>query len=328
MENKKTAVILFQLGGPDSLNAVEPFLYNLFCDPDIFDFPFAFLFRKPLALILSQSRARIVKHHYITIGGKSPILELTRLQAAALETELRTEIDAKVFVAMRYFSPTIESVVTSLSKSDFYRFILLPLYPHYSKTTSGSSFNEWKRQCKKLKFQPNQEVSVNNFHDNDLYIDSLVNQINNSLNKFEKILANDIHIVFSAHGVPESLIASGDPYKSQTERTVELVTQRGKWPSPHTLCYQSKVGPLKWLQPTLQDTIKRLAETGTRYILVVPISFVCEHIETLHEIDIQTRALAEGLGVKQFEMMPALNAHPKFIEALKDLVMKAINSTT
>ncbi len=326
MENKKTAVILFQLGGPDSLDAVEQFLYNLFCDPDIFDFPLAFLLRKPLAAILSQSRARVVKHHYITIGGKSPILELTRLQADALETELSKHIDAKVFVAMRYFSPTIESVVTSLSKSDFGRFILLPLYPQFSKPTSGSSFNEWNRQCEKVKFQPNQEISINNFHDNDLYIDSLVDQINYSYKKFENIPAKEIHIVFSAHGVPESLIASGDPYKSQTERTVELVFQRGKWESPHTLCYQSKVGPLKWLQPTLQDTIKRLAGTGTRYLLVVPISFICEHIETLHEIDIQTHALAEGLGVKQFEMMPALNAHPKFIEALKDLVMKAIKT--
>lgn len=325
MDNKKTAVILFQLGGPDSINAVDQFLYNLFCDPDIFDFPLAFLFRKPLAAILSQSRARIVKHHYITIGGKSPILELTRLQADALETELRKHIDAKVFVAMRYFSPTIKSVVTSLSKSDFERFVFLPLYPQYSKPTTGSSFNEWKRQSLKIRFQPKQEVFINNFHDNDLYIDSLVDQINNSYTKFANVPVKDIHIVFSAHGVPESLIASGDPYKSQIERTVELVTQRGKWTSPHTLCYQSKVGPLKWLQPNLQDTIKQLAETGTRYLLVVPISFVCEHIETLHEIDIQTRALAEGLSIKQFEMMPALNAQPKFIEALKEIVLEQIN---
>lgn len=324
MDNKKTAVILFQLGGPDSLDAVNDFLYNLFCDPDIFDFPLAFLLRKPLAAILSQSRARVVKHHYITIGGKSPILELTRLQADALETELRKHIDAKVFIAMRYSAPTIESVVASLAKSDFDEYILLPLYPHYSKTTSGSSFNEWKRQSLKISFQPKQEVLINNFHDNGLYIDSLVEQINNSLKKFGDIPAKDIHIVFSAHGVPESLIASGDPYKQQTERTVELVTQRGKWESPHTLCYQSKVGPLKWLQPTLQDTVKSLAETGTRYLLVVPISFVCDHIETLHEIDIQTRTLAEGLGVKQFEMMPALNAHPKFIEALKEMVLEVI----
>lgn len=322
MDDKKIAVVLFQLGGPDSLDAVNDFLYNLFCDPDIFDFPLAFLLRKPLAAMISQSRARVVKHHYITIGSKSPILELTRLQADALETELRKHTDAKVFVAMRYFSPTIESVVTSLSKSDFDRYVLLPLYPQFSKTTSGSSFNEWKRQCKKIKFQPNQEISINNFHDNDLYIDSLVSQINNTFEKFVNIPAKDIHIVFSAHGVPESLIAAGDPYKSQTERTVELVTQRGKWESPHTLCYQSKVGPMKWLQPTLQSTVKKLAGTGTRYMLVVPISFVCDHIETLHEIDIQTRELAENLGVKQFEMMPGLNASPKFIEALKDMILK------
>jgi ferrochelatase len=324
MDGKKTAVILFQLGGPDSLNAVEPFLYNLFCDPDIFDFPLAFLFRKPLARMISQMRARGVQHHYIVIGGKSPILELTRQQADALETELRKDIEAKVFVAMRYWHPKIDSVVENLKISNFDRFILLPLYPQYSKPTTASSINEWHRQCKKKKFNPPNVIVIKDFHQHPLYIEAIVDQINLTYNKFENIPSKEIHLVFSAHGVPESLIASGDPYKDQIEKTVSAVISKGNWDSQHTLCYQSKVGPMKWLTPSLNDTINKLAGVGNRHLLVVPISFVTEHIETLQEIDVQTRQKATELGVKQFEMMPALNSHPKFIAALKDLVIKVI----
>lgn len=322
MDNKKIAVVLFQLGGPDSLDAVEPFLYNLFCDPDIFDFPLASIFRKPLAKIIASMRSRTAGHHYITIGSKSPILELTKHQADTLETELRKDIDAKVFVAMRYWHPMIDFAVQSLAKANFDQIILLPLYPQFSKTTTGSSFNEWHRQCKKNKFSPHLVTEIKEFYNYPLYIESLVDQINLTIRKFVNIPSKEIQLIFSAHGIPESLVVSGDPYKSQIEKTVELVLSKGGWDLPHTLCYQSKVGPLKWVGPSLTETITNIARTGHRYILIVPISFVSEHIETLFEIDIEARQLATGLGVKQFEMMPALNNHPKFIEALKNLVMK------
>ncbi len=321
MSDKKTAVILFQLGGPDSLQAVEPFLYNLFCDSDIFNYPLAFLLRKPIAKIISSMRARSVQHHYITIGGKSPILELTKLQADALETELRKEINAKVYIGMRYSNPDIKSVVQSLSIADFEQVILLPLYPQYSTTTTGSSFNEWKRRCNKYKFDPRCEKLIHNFHDHPLYIEALTNQINLTLAKFKGIPSKDIHLIFSAHGIPESIIEAGDPYKDQIEKTYELILKKGGWDCPSDLCYQSKVGPLKWVKPSLTESVTRLAETATRYMLVVPVSFVCDNLETLQEIDIQTRRTATELGVKQFEMMPALNANATFISALKELVL-------
>ncbi len=325
MKTEKTAVILFQLGGPDSLDAVEPFLYNLFCDPDIFDFPLASLIRKPLARMIASMRAREVGHRYITIGSKSPILELTKLQAEALETELRKEIDARVFVAMRYSNPDIEFAVQSLSKAHFDKIVLLPLYPQYSKTTTGSSINEWHRQLKKYKFSPPNEIIIKDFFDDHTYLESLVDQINLTLYKFVNIPSREIHLVFSAHGIPETLVTAGDPYKSQIEKTVELVLAKGNWNLPYTLCYQSKVGPLKWVGPSLTETITILSQTGNRYLLVVPISFVSEHIETLFEIDVEARQVATNLGVKQFEMMPALNAQPKFIKALKNLVIESIN---
>ncbi len=322
MNKERIAVILFQLGGPDSINSVEEFLYNLFSDPDIFDFPFASIIRKPLALLISSNRVRIIQHHYISIGGKSPILELTDQQAAALENELKKYFDAKVFVAMRYFYPKIGNVVEKLLKTNFDRYILLPLYPQYSKTTTGSSLNEWERQCRKQKFIPKNLTIIKNFYNNDLYIEALVDQINTTLKKFT---ANqeEITIVFSAHGVPLNLIETGDPYKEQIEKTVEFVMRKGMWRSKHILCYQSKVGLLKWLEPSLINTVTKLVTEGEKYLLIVPISFVSEHLETLYEINIQVRQLANELGVEQYEMMPALNAHPKFIEALKNEVIQS-----
>ncbi|RCK71706.1 MAG: Ferrochelatase, protoheme ferro-lyase [Ignavibacteriae bacterium] len=322
MNKEKIAVILFQLGGPDSINSVEEFLYNLFSDPDIFDFPFASLIRKPLAFLISSRRVRTVQHHYISIGGKSPILDITNQQAAELEKELKKSYDAKVFVAMRYFYPKIESVVEKLSKTNFDKHILLPLYPQYSKTTTGSSLKEWERQCRKQKFLPKNQKIINNFYDNELYIEAIVEQINNTLSKF-KVNHEDIMIVFSAHGVPLNLIENGDPYKEEIEKTVNYVIQKGMWKSEHILCYQSKVGPLKWLEPSLIDTVTKLVTEGKKNLLIVPISFVSEHLETLYEINIQVRQLANELGVEQYEMMPALNTHPKFIEALKNLVIKS-----
>jgi len=324
MSEEKIAVVLFQLGGPDSLQAVEPFLVNLFSDPDIFDFPLASIFRKPLAKLIASMRSREASHRYITIGSKSPILELTKQQADALETELRKDTDSKVFIGMRYWKPDIEFAVESLSKAHFDKIILLPLYPHYSKTTTGSSINEWHRQLKKNNFSPPDEITIKQFYDNPLYIESVVDQINLTIRKFVNIPSKEIQLVFSAHGIPESLVTAGDPYKSQIEKTVELVLTKGNWDLPNSLCYQSKVGPMKWVGPSLTETITTLSQVGTRYLIVVPISFVSEHIETLFEIDIEAQRLATGLGVKQFEMMPALNAHPKFIEALKNLVMKVV----
>lgn len=317
------AVVLFQLGGPDSLAAVEPFLYNLFLDPDIIDFPFARLARPTLARLISSRRAKKVQDHYAMIGGKSPIRELTELQAAALEAELRQTMDAHVFVAMRYWHPLTEETVAQVTSHNFSHLVLLPLYPQYSKTTTGSSLNEWHRKYAAVGRDGLSTTIIKEFYQNRIYVDSVVEKINEGLKKFPE--PEKTHLVFSAHGVPMSVIEAGDPYQIQIEATVKLVMERGGWKNPHRLCYQSRVGPGRWLKPMLDEELHCLAAQGGVTILVIPIAFVSDHVETLSEIDIQARKLAGRLGIRQFEVMPALNHSPKFIQALADLVHNAVN---
>ncbi len=323
MTRKKIGVVLFQLGGPDSLEAVEPFLYNLFSDPDIIDFPFARIARQPLAKLISTARARHVAHHYAEIGGKSPILEFTRRQASALEAELRREFDARVVVAMRYWRPFTEEAVSELAAYAPEELVLLPLYPQYSKTTTGSSLNEWNRRFHTNGWNPRTHV-VREFYEEPAYLDAVVKGIDQSIRDLDDI--SDLHVVFSAHSVPVAVIEQGDPYQRQIERTVGLVWQRGGWPARRHICYQSKVGASKWLRPSMHDTIQRLAEAGACRVLVVPISFVSDHVETLHEIDIEHRQQARRLGIPDFRMMPGLNDSPSFIAALAGLVRARVRA--
>ncbi|RPI05801.1 MAG: ferrochelatase [Ignavibacteriae bacterium] len=322
MPHQKTAVILFQLGGPDSLEAVEPFLYNLFMDPDIINFPFAFLFRRPLAKLISNRRAKKVRNNYTLIGGKSPLLDLTRQQARALGERLHHKgIQARVFIAMRYWHPMTNEVVKELQSDGFQQVILLPLYPQFSQATTGSSINEWNRQAKKQGLDiPTRTVCC--YPNHPAFLDALVENINKSLEKFSGVSPESLDLVFSAHGVPVNYIQQGDPYQLQMEETVRRVLERGQWQSPHILCYQSKVGPMQWLKPSLLETVERLARNGRKHLLVIPIAFVTDHIETLHEINIEVRHQAMTHGVQQFELMPALNDHPKYIECLADLVSR------
>jgi len=318
----RLAVVLFQLGGPDSTGAVEPFLYNLFRDPDIIDFPGAFLARKPLARFIARRRAPKVAAHYDEIGGKSPILDLTLAQAAALESRLRPGLDCRVFTAMRYWKPFTADVVGEIRAGGFDRVFLLPLYPHYSKATTLSSMKEWRRVASGGLPDGITETSVCCFFNHPLYVRALVGRINDALARMKDIPPQNIDIVFSAHGVPVSLVRAGDPYQLQIGETVRLTLAAGGWRSPHTLCYQSKVGPAEWLRPGLTETVERLAASGRKNLLVVPVSFVTDHIETLHEINIETRELAEDAGVERFEMAAGLNSDPTFISCLADLVEK------
>lgn len=321
---EKIAVVLFQLGGPDSLDAIEPFLYNLFRDPDIINFPGAFIARRPLAKFIASRRSRKVKSHYQEIGGKSPIGELTAAQATALERELVRLVPSRVFVAMRYWHPFTHEVIATLQKERFTRIVLIPLYPQFSKATTISSRKEWDRQCRISRFHYVPTSSVCCYYNHPLYIEAIVDNITTAYAKFAGIPPRDIDLLFSAHGVPVSLINEGDPYQFQIQESVRLVMEQGRWNSPHHLCYQSKVGPAEWLKPSLDTRIHELAEAGRKHLLVVPIAFVTEHIETLHEINIETREEAHRLGIKQFEMMPALNDSTKFIACLVDLVMKQV----
>jgi len=329
---KRVGIVLFQLGGPDSLEAVEPFLLNLFLDPDIIPLgPFGLL-RRPIAKVISSRRSVPVAGRYAEIGRRSPIETLTERQRVRLVEAVSPYIDAVAVVAMRYWHPfTAEAVNAQHRAEPLDEIVLLPLYPHYSYATTLSSLKEWRRvtdlvQWKQPAGKP-PERTINNFHDHPLYIQALVQRIGSVLRQFPD--SSRIHLVFSAHGLPMSLVEKGDPYPKQIEETVRLVCELGAkqyngWPRTHLLCYQSRVGPAKWLQPPLTGTIERLGREGVKEMLVAPISFVTEHIETLHEINIEAREEAEKLGIERFRMMPAVGDSPLFIAALKDLVLKAV----
>lgn len=343
----RLGVVLFQLGGPDTLDAIEPFLYNLFCDPDIIDFPFARIGRKPLAKLISTTRAKKVQHHYTVIGNGSPIRRHTEAQARLLEAELRDRgLDCVCAVAMRYWHPFTAEALDELEGAGCDECVLLPLYPQYSSTTTGSSLNEWWRVLAARGFG-RQCHTINDFYKNELYLDAVVERVNEALDRFSKKptgriggwepsrrsltssdppcgISDDIELAFSAHSVPTSVIERGDPYQQQIEETVASVMQRGGWPLRHCLCYQSKVGASKWLQPSLRSSIRELGAAGIKRVCVVPISFVSDHVETLGEINHEARELAEAAGIEQFEMAEGLNSSPLFISALAQLVMQAV----
>jgi len=317
--NRRVGIVLFQLGGPDTLEAIEPFLYNLFCDPDIIDFPFARIGRRPLAKLISTTRSRKVQHHYASIGGGSPIRPNTERQARALEHELRRQrIDAHCFVAMRYWHPFTAEAIAQLQAADCDELVLLPLYPQYSSTTTGSSLNEWNR----LSRDDLPVHVVDSFYREATYLDALAEKVNEALSRFP--CPERAEIVFSAHSVPMSVIERGDPYQRQIEETVRLLINGGGWSNPHRLCYQSKVGASRWLQPSLHQTLKVLSTEQVREVCVVPIAFVSDHVETLGEIDHEARHEAHELGITQFEMTAGLNDSPKFIRALTEIVQQAL----
>jgi protoporphyrin/coproporphyrin ferrochelatase len=318
-KTRRVGVVLFQLGGPDKLEAIEPFLYNLFCDPDIIDFPFARIGRKPLAKLISTARARKVQHHYASIGGCSPIRKHTERQAQALEAELQNQgVDARCFVAMRYWHPFTSEAIASLRDAECDEVVLLPLYPQYSSTTTGSSLNEWRR----LFSDDIPAHCIDTFYRNTMYLDAVIEKVNAALSRFPN--SHRPEIVFSAHSVPMSVIEKGDPYQAQIEETVQLLMERGGWRNAHRLCYQSKVGASRWLQPSLRNTLKTMAADGAQEVCVVPVAFVSDHVETLGEIDHEAREQAERLGFSQFEMSAGLNDSPKFIEALGEMVLQAL----
>jgi ferrochelatase len=224
---------------------------------------------------------------------------------------------------MRYWHPFTEEAIAELAAHAPEQVVLLPLYPQYSKTTTGSSINEWNRCFRPNRWRPRMHV-ISEFYDNAAYLDSLVAAINQRLRDLDNL--RDLDIIFSAHSVPVAVIEQGDPYQRQIERTVELVWRRGGWPARRHICYQSKIGASKWLRPSVYETIDKLASAAAAHVLVVPISFVSDHVETLHEIDIEHREQARRLGIPDFRMMPGLNDSPGFISALAGMVQARISA--
>ncbi|GFE56964.1 ferrochelatase [Geobacter sp. AOG1] len=309
----KTAVLLLQMGGPDSIDAVQPFLTNLFSDRDIIRIGPAFL--QPLiARIIARRRAPKVEGYYEQIGGKSPIRELTDAQARALEEQLGEEY--RCFVAMRYWHPSTIEALAAIRKEGINRIIALSLYPHYSRATTGSSFNELKRVLAEAGVQF-QVSTIDRFYDHPRYIDALAEKIREGIEQFHPLA--DVEILFSAHSLPQSFIDGGDPYLAHIEETVRLVMERFGTITHH-LAFQSRAGPVKWLEPSTEAMLEHLAAHGSKNLLVVPLSFVSDHIETLYEIDIQYAKEAFKLGYAKFWRSGSLNASPAFIDCLADLV--------
>jgi len=324
---KRVGIVLFQLGGPDSLANVEPFLRNLFADPDIIPLgPLNFI-RGPLARYIARKRSVPVAQRYGMIGRRSPIAILTERQRVRLVEAVQPYIDPVAVTAMRYWRPFTEDAVSTLKRTGgLDELVLLPLYPHYSYATTLSSLKEWRRVYgEPVDTLP--ERSIECFYDHPLYVQAIAHNIGKCLRQFPD--ASRIHLIFSAHGIPMSLVENGDPYPKHINETVRLVNELGasrypNWPRTRLLCFQSRVGPTKWLEPSFVETLHKLGHEGVKEAMVVPISFVTEHIETLHEINIDGRLDAKKAGIERYRMMPAVGDSPLFIGALKDLVLRAV----
>ena len=312
----RKAIILFNLGGPDKLENVEPFLFNLFFDPAILNLP-VFL-RYPLAKLIANRRAPTAKKIYEELGGSSPILQLTEEQASALESKLKKDDSSseyKCFIVMRCWHPRAENVVKEVKNYNPEEIILMPLYPQYSAATSGSSIKEWNDICKKNNF--NVKTSTICCYPTD---ENFIQAHKELIMKKIKNLEN-FKLIFSAHGLPEKNIKKGDPYQWQVEQSVnKIVKSLDVKDLDWILSYQSRVGPLKWIGPSTEEIIIENSKLG-KHIVLVPIAFVSEHSETLVELDIEYKELADKNGCKHYSRVPALGINESYIKAMSNLII-------
>ncbi|XP_012477306.1 ferrochelatase-2, chloroplastic [Gossypium raimondii] len=328
---EKLGVLLLNLGGPETLNDVQPFLYNLFADPDIIRLPRLLRFlQRPLAKLISVLRAPKSKEGYAAIGGGSPLRKITDEQADALRMALEAKnIRANVYVGMRYWFPFTEEAIEQIKRDRITKLVVLPLYPQFSISTTGSSIRVLQRIFKEDAYLSRLPVSVIlSWYQRQGYINSMADLIEKELGKFAK--PEEVMIFFSAHGVPVSYVEeAGDPYKDQMEECIYLIMQELKARgigNDHTLAYQSRVGPVQWLKPYTDEVLVEIGQKGVKSLLAVPISFVSEHIETLEEIDMEYKHLALESGIKNWGRVPALGCNSLFITDLADAVVEALPS--
>ena len=324
----KVGVVLLNLGGPERIQDVGPFLYNLFADPEIIRLPNPAL-QKPLAWLISSLRAGKSQAAYRSIGGGSPLRRITEQQARELQSTLRQRgIEATSYVAMRYWHPFTESAVADIKADGIDEVVVLPLYPHFSISTSGSSFRELQRlrqgdpAFSKLPIR-----CIRSYYNDPGYIGAMAELIGKEIQACPDPAT--AHVFFSAHGVPKSYVEeAGDPYQKEIEGCAQLIMDKLAADLGHansfTLAYQSRVGPVEWLKPYTDDALNELGESGVKDLVVVPISFVSEHIETLEEIDIEYREIATEAGITNFRRVPALDTTPSFIHGLANLVQHAL----
>ncbi|MBS9390016.1 MAG: ferrochelatase [Dolichospermum sp. WA123] len=320
----RIGVLLLNLGGPDKPEDVGPFLYNLFSDPEIIRLPFRWM-QKPLAWFIATRREKTSQINYQQIGGGSPLRRITEEQGAAIKAQLgELGQEVKIYVGMRYWHPYTEEAIAQITQDNLDKLVILPLYPQFSISTSGSSFRLLEQLWKENpKLQSLEYTVIDSWYKEPGYLQAMAELIVGELEKFPH--PKDVHIFFSAHGVPKSYVEeAGDPYQQEIEECTDLIMQTLNRPNPHTLAYQSRVGPVEWLKPYTEDALKELGVKGVKDLIVVPISFVSEHIETLQEIDIEYREIAEEAGIHNFGRVPAPNTNPVFIQALSDLIIDAL----
>jgi ferrochelatase len=315
---RRIAVVLFNLGGPDSLEAVRPFLFNLFKDPAIIGAPAAV--RLPLAALISTTRAKLAKANYAHIGGASPLLGETRAQAAALQAALEARLpddETRVFIAMRYWRPFVEDSAVEVAAWAPDEVVLLPLYPQYSTATTGSSFKAWRESYK----GPGSSRKICCYYDEPGFVDAHVKRIRAVWEKAGR--PQNVRLLFSAHGLPERLVERGDPYQWQVEASCRAVAEQLQWPWDWRICYQSRVGPLKWIGPSTPDAIAEACGDGMG-VLIDPIAFVSEHVETLVELDRDYAELAHRAGCQVYLRAMAVGVEEPFIEGLASVTVRAL----
>lgn len=327
--NEKVGVLLLNLGGPETLEDVQPFLFNLFADPDIIRLPRMFRFlQTPLAQFISVVRAPKSKEGYASIGGGSPLRQITDAQAEELRKALcEKNVPAKVYVGMRYWHPFTEEAIEQIKRDGITKLVVLPLYPQFSISTSGSSLRLLEGIFREDEYLVNmQHTVIPSWYQREGYVKAMANLIEQELRKFG--FPEEVMIFFSAHGVPLAYVEeAGDPYKAEMEECVDLIMEelekRGIT-NAYTLAYQSRVGPVEWLRPYTDETIVELGQKGVKSLLAVPISFVSEHIETLEEIDVEYKELALKSGIEKWGRVPALGCEPTFISDLADAVIESL----
>ncbi|XP_062193858.1 ferrochelatase-1, chloroplastic-like [Phragmites australis] len=326
---EKIGVLLLNLGGPETLDDVQPFLFNLFADPDIIRLPRLFRFlQRPLAKLISTFRAPKSKEGYASIGGGSPLRKITDEQANALKIALeKKKLHANIYVGMRYWYPFTEEAIDQIKKDRITKLVVLPLYPQYSISTSGSSIRVLQDIVKEDSYLSGLPISIiESWYQRDGYVKSMADLIEKELSIFSN--PEEVMIFFSAHGVPLTYVEdAGDPYRDQMEDCIALIMgelrSRGILNS-HTLAYQSRVGPVQWLKPYTDEVLLELGQKGVKSLLAVPVSFVSEHIETLEEIDMEYKELALESGIENWGRVPALGCTSSFISDLADAVVEAL----
>ena len=317
---KKLAVVLFNLGGPDGPRAVRPFLFNLFRDPAIIGLPA--IARYPIAALIATTREKTAKANYAIMGGGSPLLPETEKQARALEVELAKAlpgVEAKCFIAMRYWNPLTGETAKQVSAFAPDEIVLLPLYPQFSATTTASSLKAWRETYS----GPGRQTTVCCYPDEAGLVEAHARLIRETWEKAGS--PTNVRLLFSAHGLPEKVILAGDPYQNQVEATAAAVAAKLPADLDWTVCYQSRVGPMKWIGPSTDEEIRRAGAEG-KGVIVTPIAFVSEHVETLVELDHEYAELAKDVGVTPYIRVPALGVAPEFIAGLARTVVDALNA--